>query len=109
MPTPPILIEVRSNGRVIPAVLQTGKLHFAYIFGRVSGEPIFGMEERPVKRSGAANDENFPTQPFPVKPAPTGRLGMTRTDTNKMTPEIEKYCTEFWDRNNVLPRTAFSS
>jgi glucose dehydrogenase len=107
MPTPPILIEVRSNGRVIPAVLQTGKLHFAYIFGRVSGEPIFGMEERPVKRSGAPGDENFPTQPFPVKPAPTGRLGMTRSDINRMTPEIENYCTQFWDNNNILPSGPF--
>ena len=107
MPTPPILIDVRINGRVIPAVLQTGKLHFAYIFDRRSGEAIFGMEERPVKRGGGPSDENTATQPFPVKPAPTGRLSMTRNDINKMTPEIEKYCTDFWDKNNVLPSGPF--
>jgi glucose dehydrogenase len=107
MPTPPILMDVRLNGRVIPAVLQTGKLHFAYIFDRRSGEAIFGMEERPVQRSGGQGDENSSTQPFPVKPAPTGRLSMTRGDINKMTPEIEKYCTEFWDKNNIVPSGPF--
>jgi quinoprotein glucose dehydrogenase len=107
MPTPPILIDVRIGGRVIPAVLQTGKLHFAYIFERRSGEAIFGLEERPVKRSGGPADENSATQPFPVKPAPTGRLSMTRNDINKMTPEIEKYCTDFWDTNNILPSGPF--
>jgi len=102
MPTPPILIEVRRNGQVIPAVLQTGKLHFAYIFNRVTGEPIFGVEERPVRRALGDADQNWPTQPFPVKPPPTGRLSMTRNDLNEMTPEIEKYCTEFWEQNHVV-------
>src|SRR5215467_8397860 len=107
MPTPPILINVRRNGKTIPAVLQTGKLHFAYIFNRVTGEPIYGIEERPVRRGGGPNDENWPTQPFPLKPPPTGRLSMTRNDINKMTPEIEKYCTDFWDQNNILPSGPF--
>ena len=107
MPTPPILINVRSNGRTVPAVLQTGKLHFTYIFDRVSGRPLYEMQERPVKRSGAPNDENSPTQPFPVKTPPTGRLGMTRNDINTMTPEIEKFCTEFWDKNNILASGPF--
>ncbi len=107
MPTPPILVNVRRNGQTIPAVLQTGKLHFAYIFNRVTGEPIYGVEERPVRRGGGTNDENWPTQPFPVKPPPTGRLSMTRNDINKMTPEIEKYCTDFWDQNNILPSGPF--
>ena len=48
MPTPPLLINVRSNGRTIPAVLQTGKMHLVFMFDRVTGEPIYGMEERPV-------------------------------------------------------------
>ena len=107
MPTPPILINVRRNGKTIPAVLQTGKLHFAYIFNRVTGEPIYGIEERSVRRGGGPNDENWPTQPFPLKPPPTGRLSMTRNDINKMTPEIEKYCTDLWDQNNILPSGPF--
>jgi quinoprotein glucose dehydrogenase len=107
MPTPPLLVNVRRNGKTIPAVLQTGKLHFAYIFDRLTGEPIYGAEERPVRRAGGDSDQNWPTQPFPLKPPPTGRLSMTRNDINKMTPEIEKYCTDFWDRNNIVPSGPF--
>jgi quinoprotein glucose dehydrogenase len=107
MPTPPLLINVRRDGKTIPAVLQTGKLHFAYIFNRLTGEPIYGAEERPVHRALGDNDPNWPTQPFPVKPPATGRLSMTRNDVNKMTPEIEKYCSDFWDQNHILPSKAF--
>ena len=72
------------------------------MFDRVIGEPLYGMEERPVKRSGDAGDGTWPTQPFPFKPGPIGRVGMTRDDINKMTPEIEKFCTDFWDTNNIV-------
>jgi glucose dehydrogenase len=107
MPTPPILINVKINGRPVPAVLQTGKLHFVYMFDRVTGKPIYALVEKPVKRSGVPNDGNWPTQPFPVKTPPIGRLGMTRADINKMTPEIEKYCTDFWDQNHIVPSGPF--
>ena len=107
MPTPPLLVTVRRDGRDIPAVLQTGKLHLAYIFNRLTGEPIYGVEERPVRRALGAADPNWPTQPVPVKPGPTGRLTMTRADVNKMTPEIEKDCTDFWDQNNLVASGPF--
>jgi len=108
LPTPPILIEVRKDGRVIPAVLQTGKMNYVYIFDRVTGEALFGMEERPVKRSDDPDDQAWPTQPFPLKPGPIGRVGMTRDDINKMTPEIEKFCTDFWDTNKLQPSKAYA-
>ncbi len=101
LPTPPLLIEVRKDGRVIPAVLQTGKMSYVYIFDRVTGEPLYGMEERPVKRSDDPNDQSWPTQPFPLKPGPIARVGMSRDEINKMTPEIEKFCTDFWDNNHM--------
>jgi glucose dehydrogenase len=116
MPTPPLLIDVHQNGRVIPAVLQTGKVHLAYIFNRITGEPIFGMEERPVKGAApgttgwtadAAHPDRVPTQPIPLKPPPTGRMLMTRNDLNKMTPEIEKYCADFWDANHIEDGSPF--
>src|SRR5206468_8205464 len=94
--------------RVIPAVLQTGKMSYVYIFDRVTGEPLFGMEERPVRRSDDPDDQAWPTQPFPLKPGPIARVGMTRDDINKMTPEIEKYCTDFWDRNNLQSSSAYA-
>lgn len=116
MPTPPLLIDVHQNGRVIPAVLQTGKVHLAYIFNRLTGEPIFGIVEQPMKGSGpgktgwtadANHPDRVPTQPIPVKPPPTGRMFMTRNDINKMTPEIEKYCTDFWDANHIEDGSPF--
>ncbi len=116
MPTPPLLIDVRQNGRVIPAIFQTGKVHLAYIFNRITGEPIFGMEEQPEKGAGPGTtgwtaDANHPdrpaTQPIPVKPPPTGRMFLTRNDLNKMTPEIEKYCTDFWDANHIEDSSPF--
>ena len=107
MPTPPILINVKRNGQTIPAVLQTGKLHLAYIFNRLTGEPIFGVEERQVHRASDQDATNWPTQPVPVKPAPTGRMTMTRNDLNKMTPEIEKFCADAWDSNHVIPSGPF--
>ena len=116
MPTPPLLIDVHQNGRVIPAVLQTGKIHLAYIFNRLTGEPIFGMEERPIKgaapgTTGWTADADHPdriaTQPIPLKPPPTGRMFMTRGDINKMTPEIQKYCTDFWDANHIEDGSPF--
>jgi glucose dehydrogenase len=116
MPTPPLLIDVHENGRVIPAVFQTGKVHLAYIFNRITGEPIFGMEERPEKgaapgTTGWTVDANHPdrpaTQPVPLKPPPTGRMSLTRNDLNKMTPEIDKYCTDFWDANHIEDSSPF--
>jgi glucose dehydrogenase len=108
LPTPPVLVDVRKDGRVIPAVLQTGKMSYVYIFDRVTGEPIFGMEERAVRRSDDPDDQAWPSQPFPLKPSPISRVGMTRDDINKMTSEIEKYCTDFWDKNNMQPSSAYA-
>jgi quinoprotein glucose dehydrogenase len=105
MPTPPLLVDVRQNGRVIPAVLQTGKIHLVWMFNRLTGEPIFGIEERPTRGAtpggtGDVADARHPdapnTQPIPVKPPPTGRVFMTHADLNTMTPEIEKGCAEIW-------------
>jgi glucose dehydrogenase len=94
MPTPPVLINVRRAGRTIPAVLQSGKTRFNFIFDRVTGEPLYGIEERPVL--GATGDV-YPTQPVPVRPAPSGRMSVTRSDLNRMTPEIEEACAALWD------------
>jgi glucose dehydrogenase len=108
LPTPPVLVDVHKDGKVIPAVLQTGKMSYVYIFDRVTGESLFGMEERAVRRSDDPDDESWPTQPFPLKPGPIARVGMTRNDINKMTPEIEKYCTDFWDTTKIQASGAYA-
>jgi len=97
LPTPPLLVDVRRDGRVIPAVLQTGKMNYVYLFDRVTGEPLHGLEERAVPQTEEPGEWTAPTQPFPLRPGPIGRVGMTRADINKMTPEVEKACTQLWD------------
>ena len=102
LPTPPILVTVHKDGKDIPAVVQTGKMAYVYIFDRETGEPIYGMEERPVERTDNPKDQSWPTQPFPLKPEPVARVGMGRADVNKMTPEIEQFCTNFWDTHHMM-------
>ena len=107
MPTPPILVDVKRDARTIPALLVTGKMNYVYVFDRATGVPFYGIEDRPVRRSDDPDDQSWPVQPFPLKPGPIGRVGMTRDDISKLTPEIEKFCTEFWDSRNIQPSTAY--
>ena len=65
LPAAPTLIEVTQNGRTIPAVAQMTKMSTLFIFDRVTGEPLFGMEERPVPQSDVPGEATWPTQPFP--------------------------------------------
>ena len=66
LPAAPALIDVTRNGRRVPAVAQITKMSLLFIFDRVTGEPLFGMEERPVPQSDVPGEQTWPTQPFPV-------------------------------------------
>jgi quinoprotein glucose dehydrogenase len=66
---PPALIEAVKDGQRVPAVAQMTKQGMLFMFHRLTGEPLFGMEERPVPRFDAPGDQAWPTQPFPVKPS----------------------------------------
>jgi glucose dehydrogenase len=107
LPTPPLLIDVRRDGRTIPAVLQTGKMNLVFIFNRETGEPLYAIEERKVPQSEDSSTFTWPTQPFPQKPGPLGRVGITRKDINTITPEVEKFCTDYWDTNHLAPSEAY--
>jgi glucose dehydrogenase len=105
---PPALIEATINGKKIPAVAQMTKQGMLFMFNRLTGEPLFGMEERPVPRFDAPGDQAWPTQPFPVKPTGLTRDGMTRKEVSKISPEAEKYCTELYDKSvNMGPYTPY--
>jgi len=73
LPPAPILLDITVNGRRIPALVQTGKLGLVFILNRVTGEPVFGVEERPVPQSDAPGEFTALTQPFPVKPSMLGK------------------------------------
>ena len=79
-PAPPVLFDIEQDGRTIPALGVTTKSGYLYILNRESGEPIFGVEERPVPASDVPGEATYPTQPFPVKPAPMGRVAYEPAD-----------------------------
>jgi quinoprotein glucose dehydrogenase len=95
---PPMFVDVNRNGQRIPGIVQGTKTGLLFFLNRLTGEPIFGVEERPVPPTDALGDEAWPTQPFPVKPEPITRLSMTRAEVSKISPEAEKYCTEIYDQ-----------
>jgi quinoprotein glucose dehydrogenase len=98
VPGAPALIDVKKNGRTIPAVAQITKMGLLFILDRRTGEPIFGVEERPVPKSDIPGEETWPTQPFPLKPPPLVRTSIRREDLIKRTPEAERYCRELFDQ-----------
>jgi quinoprotein glucose dehydrogenase len=98
---PPVLIDVRRDGRVIPAVAQTGKIALMFIFNRETGEPIYGIEERPVPQTTVPGEWTSPTQPFPLKPEPLSRNSITRAELAKVTPEHQQFCEALWDTNKL--------
>ena len=77
---PPTLGEIVVDGRRIKAVMQPSKTGFLYVFDRVTGEPVWPIEERPVPQSTVPGEYTSPTQPFPTKPAPFARHGLTMED-----------------------------
>jgi membrane-bound PQQ-dependent dehydrogenase (glucose/quinate/shikimate family) len=97
-PAPPALITVRAGGKAIPAVVQVTKMGLVFILDRVTGKPIFGVEERPVPASDVPGESAWPTQPIPLKPPPLSRSGMSREEISTVTPESNKYCTDLFDQ-----------
>jgi glucose dehydrogenase len=78
--------------------VQMTKVGLVFFLNRLTGEPIFGVEERPVPPTDALGDAAWPTQPFPIKPEPITRLSMTRAEVSKISPEAQKYCTDIYDQ-----------
>jgi quinoprotein glucose dehydrogenase len=69
----PILADINVNGKVIKAVALPSKESFLYVFDRVTGKPVWPIEERPVAQSDVPGEKTAPTQPFPTKPPAYGR------------------------------------
>jgi glucose dehydrogenase len=84
--TAPKLLTVRHKGKPVDVVAQAGKTGFLYVFNRVTGAPLWPIEERPVPRSDMPGEETWPTQPFPTYPPPFARQTFTEKD---LSPFIE--------------------
>jgi quinoprotein glucose dehydrogenase len=87
-PAPPILADIKVNGKPIKAVVQITKQAFAFVFDRVTGQPVWPIEERPVPTSDVPGEKTSPTQPFPTRPAPFDLQGLEVDDLADFTPEI---------------------
>ena len=88
----PALIDVKRGGRTIPAVAVISKVGLLFLLDRVTGKPIYGVEERPVPPSEVPLERAAKTQPFPLKPPPLSRMTMTAADIATVTPELEAAC-----------------
>jgi quinoprotein glucose dehydrogenase len=98
---PPVLMDVKTGGRTIPAVAVINKASLLFLLDRTTGKPIYGVEERKVPQSKIPQERTSPTQPFPVKPAPLARQGITRDELAKVTPELEAACRKLVDDNQL--------
>jgi len=92
--SPPNLVTIEVNGKNIDAVVMLGKTGFAYVFDRVSGEPVWPIEERPVPQSDVPGERTSPTQPFPTRPPPFSKQGFDQDDVVDFTPEIRAMALE---------------
>ncbi len=91
LPAAPILVTLRSGGGERDAVVQLTKMGLTFVLDRDTGEPIFPVYDRPVPSSDVPGEEAWPTQPFPVKPPPLGRIGITEADLTNITPEAREH------------------
>jgi quinoprotein glucose dehydrogenase len=103
LPPEPVLLDIMHDGKKVPALVQTGKIGYVFVFDRVTGKPVFPIKERPVPKGEAPGEQYSPTQPFPVKPPPVARVTISRDDivtADDTTPEHAKACHELWDKGD---------
>ena len=90
-PAPPSLITIRRDGKTIDAVAQATKHGYVFVFDRVTGTPIYPIDNRKVPPSGVAGEVAADTQPFPTKPAPFARQTLTDETITSRTPEARAW------------------
>ncbi len=101
MPSSGPLVDLRIDGRTVPAIIDINKTSWLFEFNRATGKPIFDVVERPVPKGDVPGEYYSPTQPFPVKPGPLSRVSMTKDDivtAEDTTPEHAAACRDMWDK-----------
>ena len=96
-PAAPVLMSLTVDGRAVDAVALPGKTGFVYVFDRVTGAPLWPIEERPVPASDVPGEAAWPTQPFPTRPPPFSRQGTSDTDLVDFTPELHARALALFD------------
>ena len=115
LPPAAALIDLEIDGERIPALAQTGKMAWMFILNRLTGEPVFGVDEVPVPAGDVPGEWYSPTQPIPRKPPPVARVSfdpatdmVTAADTNAAHAQA---CRALWDEvgfYNAGPYTPFN-
>ena len=90
LPAGPALVDITVDGRAIKAVAQVSKVGFVWVFDRVTGEPVWPIEERPVPAGDIPGEWYSPTQPFPTRPPAYEQQGVTIDDLIDFTPELRQ-------------------
>ena len=89
-PCAPNLVDITVDGKKIKALAQVSKQGFTYVFDRVTGEPVWPIEERSVLQTKVEGEKTSPTQPFPTKPPPFERQTVYEDDLIDFTPELRE-------------------
>jgi len=103
IPCAPILADITINGQTVKAVAQPTKQAFLYVLDRVTGRPIWPMEERPVEQSTVPGEKTSPTQPFPTKPPAYDRQGVLSDYLIDFTPELRAEALKVVSRYKIGP------
>ncbi|MEX2469560.1 MAG: pyrroloquinoline quinone-dependent dehydrogenase [Pseudohongiellaceae bacterium] len=103
LPAAATLVDITVDGRPIKAVAQISKQGFTYVFDRVSGEPVWPIEERPVPQSTVPGERLSPTQPFPTRPAPFEPQGISDETLIDFTPELRQEALQLIERFDYGP------
>ena len=103
IPCAPILADITIDGRTVKAVAQPTKQAFLYVLDRVTGKPIWPIEERPVEQSTVPGEKTSPTQPFPTKPPAYDRQGSSVDDLIDFTPELRAEALKLVSRYKMGP------
>ena len=106
LPAQPLLATVRREGEEVPAVAQVTKQGYLFLLHRLTGEPLFEVEERPVPQSTTPGEEAWPTQPAPVRPPPFARQSIDESEITNVTPESRQECLEM-TKSAVFPDHPF--
>ncbi len=99
----PILLDVNQGGKIIKAVALPSKEAFLYVFDRITGQPIWPIEERPVPQSDVPGEKTSPTQPFPTKPPAYARQAVKVEDLIDFTPELNAEAKRIVSRYKLGP------
>jgi quinoprotein glucose dehydrogenase len=87
-PAAPVLADITVDGRALKAIAQVTKQGFTFVFDRVTGRPVWPIQERRVPQSRLPGERSSPTQPFPTRPAPFDRQGISEDELIDFTPEL---------------------